>query len=226
MAVIQDPSSGTSAKVDGLQQALRVAVRPQDHGARGAYHAAFYTGAIAAGLAANSELFQFRFISGGGLLALLRSIEVSAAVSTTAFAAGVPITLEARAARSWSVQGTGGSGITFGANDAKKRVTMATTILGAGDVRIATTGALGVGTKTLDGQAFGVVAGQVGTAISTIIPWTRLWYREDDSEYPLVLSNQEGFVIRAVEVPATGVWKLAVQIDWEEVDPAAIPGWS
>lgn len=222
MAVIQDQTSGTTAKVDLPDQAVRTTERPQTVGARGAYQAAFYTGLLPAALGANSEIFQFRFVSAGGLVCLLRSIRFSAAVSTTAFAAGVPIAIEGRWARSWTVQGTGGTGITFGTNDGKKRTDHAQTILGAGDVRIATTAALGAGTKTLDGVSFCHVVGQVGTGILTIIPDTILFWRPAGNTYPHLFETQEGFVIRSVEVPATGTWKACVAIEWDEVDPTAL----
>lgn len=39
-----------------------------------------------------------------------------------------------------------------------------------------------------------------------------------DGQHPLVLANQEGFVIRSVAVPATGTWQVAITVDWTEVD--------
>lgn len=221
MAVIQG-QSGIVSEVESVTNALRTTERPQGNGARGAYQAAFYTGVLPAALGANSEIFQFRFVSAGGLVCLLRSLRVSAAVSTTAFAAGVPIALEARWARTWTIQGTGGTGITFGTNDAKRRTDFNTSILASGDVRIATTAALGTGFKTLDGVPFAHVIGQVGTAITTIIPNTLLFDRDAGNKYPHLFETQEGFVIRSVEVPATGTWKACVTVEWEEVDPAAM----
>jgi hypothetical protein len=215
----------TQLAVEATHFAARVSGRPMELGTRGAYSAAFYTGVLPAALAANSEIFQFRFVH-ATLFALLRSLRVSAAVSTTAFAAGVPISLEARVARAWTGQGTLGTGITFGSNDAKKRTDFATTVLGSGDVRIATTAALGAGTKTLDGVPLGQVCAQVGTSITTIIaPGTILWQRDSMDEYPFLLENQEGVVVRSVEVPATGTWKAAVHLEWSEIDPAAVDGW-
>lgn len=222
MAVIQDPTTALTAKVDGPDQALRVTERPQSVGSRGAYVASFYTGVIAAGLAANQELFQWRWVSAAGLICLIRDIRISAAVSTTAFAAGVPATLELRLARSWSVQGTGGTGITFGTHDGKKRTDHASTAIAANDVRIATTAGLGAGTKTLDGLAAATVASQPGTAIATFINDMSIWARKQDNNYPILLETQEGFVIRDVEVPGTGTWKLAVTVEWEELDPIAL----
>jgi hypothetical protein len=216
----------TPLGVDPKHFASRMSGRPMELGARGSYSASFYTGVLPAALAANSEIFQFRFVH-ASFQALLRSVRVSAAVSTTAFAAGVPIALEMRWARAWTAVGTGGAGITWGANDGKKKTSFPTTVLGANDVRIATTAALGAGTKTLDGVPCGTVLGQVGTAITTIIPGnTVLWQRDTHDEYPHNLLNQEGFVVRSVEVPGTGTWKAAIHVEWSEIDPSVVDGWT
>ena len=220
----------TQMGVDTTHLASRVSLRPTQLGSRGSYIASFVTGILSAALGANSEIFQFRFVH-ATFLALPRRIMTSAAISTTAFAAGVPPTLEARLARSWTVQGTLGTGITWGANDGKKRTNFGTTVLGAGDVRIATTVALGAGTKTLDGTPFGSVVGNTagvgGTAPSVILPQTALWERDTEAVYPIGFLNNEGFVIRSVQVPATGTWTAAITVEWDEIDPAVTDiGWS
>lgn len=203
----------------------RVSVRPQAVGARGSYTHGASTGVLPAALGANSEVFQFRW-SHATLKALIRSIRISASVSTTAFAAGVPVGIELRLATGWTGQGTGGTGITFGTDDAKKRVSFAQSAMAAGDLRIATTAALGAGTKTLNGVAMAHVNGQPGTANITFIPTsTFLWSRETGDEYPLFLSQNDGIVIRSVEVPGTGTWKLSVTIEWTELDTVEITGW-
>jgi hypothetical protein len=215
----------TQLAVDPTHLAARVSGRPMELGARGAYSAAFETGVIAAGIAANSELFQFRFVH-ASYFALLRTVKCSAAVSTTAFAAGVPVALEARNARAWSTQGTGGTGITFGADDGKKRKDFASTVVGSGDVRIATTTGLGAGTKTLDGTAVRMLCGQPGTAVANIVPPASIvWLRDTSDEYPFLYENNEGLVIRVVEAPGTGTWKLCVEVEWAEIDPAGVSGW-
>lgn len=226
MAVIQSGSSGNLQDVDARHLAARISGRPMEIGTRGAYSAAFYTDVLPAALAANSEIFQFRFVH-ASFRCLLRSVRVSAAVSTTAFAAGVPISLEMRNAVAWTGQGTLGTGITWGTDDGKKMMTHATTVLGAGDVRIATTAALGAGTKTLAGVPAAQICAQVGTSITTIIqPGTVLWTRDTAEEYPFNYANNEGFVIRSVEVPATGKWKAAIHVEWSEIDPSSVSGWT
>ena len=213
----------TQLGIDPKHFAARVAQRPMEVGARGAYHAAFYTGVLPAALGANSEIFQFRFVH-ASFQAMPRRVLVAAAVSTTAFAAGVPVAIEMRHARSWSAQGTLGTGITWGSNDGKKKTSHASTVLAAGDVRIATTAALGAGTKTLDGTPCGHVLWQPGTAVNQM-NLTPIWERIADA-YPPNYLNQEGFVIRSVEVPATGTWKACIVVEWDEIDPAGVDGWT
>jgi len=212
--------------IDTLFFAASVVGKPQPVGARGAYSYGGITGVLPAGLGTNSEIFQFRW-SHATLKALIRSVRISASVSTTAFAAGVPVGIEMRKAVSWTGQGTSGAGITLGTEDGKKKSSFAQSAMAAGDMRIATTAALGVGTKTLDGVAVSHTTGQPGTAvISFIPPGTLLYARDTTDEYPFVLSQNEGFVLRSVEVPGTGTWKLTVTVEWAEIDPAVFTEWA
>lgn len=224
--------AATKLAVDAYNSSLRASLRPMPLGSRGAYSIGLITGILPAALGANSEIVQFRWQDGSGRLAILRSIQISACVSTTMFAAGVPVQIEARHARAWTAQGTGGTGITFGSNDGKKRTNMGTSLMASGDIRVATTAALGAGTKTLDGFAFastvapGPITGSLNGQI--IVPGTMLWQRNTSDEYPGVYANQEGFVIRSVAVPGTGTWTFSAQIEWCEIDPAAAvtDGWA
>lgn len=189
----------------------------------GQYSFGSATGIIAAGLSANSELFQFRWDpTDANHLAVIREIKVSAAVSTTYFAAGVPLELSLLKATAWTAQGTGGTGITPAAL-LKRRTSMPSTKVQSGDIRIATTGALGAGTKTLETVPNRVLlagapitsslSGQIFAPNSIM-----LQADVDKGEYPMVLADQEGFVITAPNVPGTGTWKLSVHVQWEETD--------
>jgi len=221
MALQIQGNGGTVAEVDGSTfRALRSVSRPVDHGALGAYAYGGFTGILPAALAANSEIFQFRWAD-ATRLAVIRRIRISAAVSTTFFAAGVPLQLDLVKATAWTVQGTLGTGLTTAAL-LKRRTSMGSSLVATGDARIATTAALGAGTKTLEtlsltsiAAAGPITASLNGTIIS---PGTILWQAEvGDGEHPLVLVQNEGFVIRSVAVPATGTWTAAITIDWAEV---------
>jgi hypothetical protein len=232
MAIQLAGNSGVVADINSAAtgfRAARIASYPSDVGARGAYSIGLFTGILPAALAANSEIFQWRWAH-ATLLCVPRTVRIAAAVTTTMFAAGVPVEIEMRMARGWTGQGTLGTGITFGANDAKKRTQFATSAIAAGDVRQATTAALGAGTKTLDGTplAYLVAGGPITASLNgTIIqPGTVLWTRDTGEEYPLILEQNEGFVVRSVAVPATGTWRATITVEWMEIDPAVQTEWA
>lgn len=171
------------------------------------------TGTVGAGLSANSELFQFRWTS-TTKTAAIRRIQVSAG-GITAFTAGFA-KMDAVVARSWTVAGTGGGTATISGNNAKLKTSFATTAVT--EIRIATTAALGAGTKTLDSQAFANVVGSTtATAGTSIIFPTIIFDAMCDDQYPLLLGANEGFVIRAT-VPATGTWTGGFAVTWDEYD--------
>lgn len=180
----------------------------------GAYKLALVSGTMAAGLASGSEVFQFRWTSSASICAL-RSVRLSATVAGTAFTAGAP-SFTMRLARSWSVDGSGGTGATISGNNCKSRTDFVTTVLGA--ARIASTAALTAGTKTLDSTDVAAIVGVSGTATTGQIvpPSTDLYNRYASDEYPILFEASEGFVVRAT-VPATGTWALAVSVEWMEI---------
>lgn len=214
-------NTGVVAEVDGTTfRAVRTVNRPVDHGALGAYSLGVSTGILPAALAANSEIFQFRWTHASNL-AVIRKIRISSSVTTTMFAAGVPCEIDLIKSTGWTVAGTGGTGLTPAAM-LKRRTSMGSTLVASGDIRIATTAALGAGTKTLETLSMcsilrgGPITGSLNGSI--IDPGTVLWQAEvADGEHPLILVQNEGFSIRSVAVPATGTWRMAVQLDWAEV---------
>lgn len=220
MAIQIQGNSNVVAEVDGATfRAQRVTPRPVDHGTLGAYTWGGSTGILPAALAANSEILQWRWTHAANLL-VIRKVRISAAVTTTMFAAGVPVEIDMVKSTGWTVAGTGGTGLTPAAM-LKRRTSMGSTLIAAGDVRIATTAALGAGTKTLETLSMSsLVAGGpiTGSLNGTIIaPGTILWQAEvGDGEHPEVLVQNEGFSIRSVAVPGTGTWRAAFTVDWAE----------
>lgn len=213
-------NGSTVAEVGTEHRALRVEARPVDAAGLGHYNWGGFTGILPAALGANSEIFQFRWAD-ATRYAVIRKIKISACVSTTFFAAGVPVQIDLIKSTGWTVAGTGGTGVTPAAT-IKKRTSMASTLLAAGDMRIATTAALGAGTKTLEANSIAALAapGPITSSLNgqIIPPGTILWQAEvGDGEYPLVLAQNEGLSIRSVAVPATGTWTAAVDIQWAEV---------
>ena len=233
MATINDPNRADNVAQVGpvssltTQNSLHVSPRPVAYGALGHYKYGASTGILPAALGANSEIFQFRW-SHATNLAVIGKIRIAACVTTTFFAAGVPIEIDLIKSTGWSAAGTGGTGVTMGALG-KTRNGMASSSLVAGDMRIATTAALGAGTKTLEtgvSMASIVAPGPITASLNgqIIAPGTIMWEPDmSDGEHPLVLGGlgggavSEGFSIRSVAVPATGTWRFSVSIQWAEV---------
>lgn len=227
MAVINDPLTGTQVASVGMASTkvwspLDVASGPLQVGAGGGYRLSMTSGTIAAALAANSELFQFRFTTAASRVCIIHGISVSASYNLAPTAAAI-LALRGTVARSWSAAGSGGTRATLTTNNQKLRTSHATSEVN--DAGMATTGALTAGTKTLDAQDFGGVSYGVGTAALTAVPTTVLIPKTNllgdfggTLAFPLVLANQEGFVIRSGLIgPATMTWQLTVDVAWSEV---------
>ena len=224
MAIQVQGNGGTILEVDGATfRAGRVTPRPTDHGSFGSFSYGGFTGILPAALGAASEIFQFRWAD-ASRLCLINEIKLSAAVSTTMFAVGVPVQIDLVKATGWTIAGTGGTAITPAAT-LKKRTSMASTLITAGDIRIATTAALGAGTKTLEAAGANplaalLAAGPItGSLSGIIIPTDTMLFRAGvgDGQHPILLAQNEGIVIRSVAVPITGTWMATVTIDWTEV---------
>jgi hypothetical protein len=182
------------------------------------FSAGAVTGVMAAGAAAASEIFQFRWNPGAAARkARILCVQLSVAVDTTAFTAGAAA-FDMTVARAWTAAGTGGGTVTPAANSNKLRTSQVPSLFSAGgEIRVATTAPLGAGTKTLDTTALNNLVGGAGAAGSTVIFPIPLYVDWAAYGIPLVLSDQEGFVIRA-SVPATGTWKAGVWVAWAEID--------
>lgn len=195
---------------------------PLPPGTGGGYRLSMVSGTIGAAIAANSELFQFRYVTGAARVCIVHGISVSAGANVAATAAAL-LSLRAAIARAWTADGTGGTPAALTGNLQKLRTSHATSEVSS--ARMATTAALGAGTKTLDtqdigGVAYGVGTGAITTAVNlNLVPKTNLLGDFAGSlAFPLVLANQEGFVIRTGIInPATMTWNLTVDVAWSEL---------
>lgn len=180
------------------------------------------TGNIAAGAGALSEIGQFRWTSTASR-AYIQSVRLDSFRSLgTGFAAGL-FNFNLHVARSWSADGTGGTAQTVTGNNAKLRVNAASTAVGT--IRVATTAALGAGTKTFDANPARGIYGVVDNVVNKqFVPPTGvagggegpfLYNAQQHLDLPIVLDSNEGFAIRAT-VPGTGVWEAAFTIIWVE----------
>lgn len=213
-------NSGNVADVSLDHLALKTQSAPIDAQGLGSYSLGAQTGILPAALAATAEIFQFRWAD-ATRLAVIRRIRISACVSTTFFAAGVPVQIDLIKSTGWTVAGTGGTAPTI-ATSLKKRSSMQSSLIVTGDLRISTTAALGAGTKSFDANplAFINAPGPITLSLNgEIIKAGTVLFEANlaDGDYPLILAQNEGLSIRSVAVPATGTWQATVHIDWAEV---------
>ncbi len=207
--------SNVAADVDAASRALKITLRGNDPGTLGSYRKSMTSGTIAAGLTAASEVYSFRWApTPNTAICVLRRIGISIGDSATAFAAGF-VAINAFMARTFSVQGTtGGTAGTFTLNNAKKRTVFPVTA-GAGIV-MTTTAAVSGDTSTLDTDPFATISTSiVATAGVALVTNVQELYRALPGDNPVILANNEGFILKAT-VPAAGTWQLGVDVDWDE----------
>ncbi len=211
MALQLQGFSGTVGEVESATRAARTTVRPTD--VLGSYALSTMTGTMAAGLAGAAPVFSCRWGSASNV-ALIRKVAISMASLGTAFTAGVGV-IDMIAARSFTVADSSGTSILPTSNSQKRKTAFAATLMS--DIRLSSTATLTAGTRTLDGAA---MAGQMFTvsvaAQTVMLPVTNIWAPDWSGEWPLVLAQNEGFILRAT-VPATGTWQMRVDLEWSEI---------
>jgi len=202
----------TQMAVDPNHFAARVSLRPIDVGSLGAFSVSHDSGIMAAGLAASANIVSFR--NSGSNLALIRKVTFTMGGLATAFTAG-QATFKMFVARSFTAADTGGTSLTIAGNMSKLRTTFGSSTIGG--INASATAALTAGTKTLDTTPLASLSVGIGVVVSTIYipPATELWAPES-GQHPLILGQNEGFVIQAT-VPATGTWVYSCRITWDEV---------
>jgi hypothetical protein len=232
MAGIQLQGAGGIVAEVGAAAAkgLHHIAKPQDYGALGHYRGVFTTGTIAAGMAANGELVQMRWIDATRFCIIQQVAVLEFRNITTAFAAGV-YQFNCIRSTAWSVDGTGGGAVSVADPQLQLRASAMGASLFSTGFRLATTAALGAGTKTFDTLPMGACFGNVGStpAIAEyFIPkgggvTGTGGYGVDlvapdigNGEHPIVLAQNEGISIRAT-VPATGTWIASFLVKWCEV---------
>lgn len=222
MAIQIQGNGGVVAEVDGTTfRALRVTNRPINYGTLGYYRVGALSGTMAAALAANSEVFQWRWPDATNL-GLVYKVQISAGANVAATAAAIT-GFRMTAARSWTVAGSGGTRLTMTGNNAKLRTSMGTTLVN--DIGISSTGALTAGTKTLDATdlgavSIGILTGAITVQVSGNILSAGdgiLFDASEEGFHPLVCAQNEGFVIRSGVIFPTGMtWQLGVHCVWAE----------
>lgn len=214
MAVIQSGNSTDIVTVDPTFQSFRTSIKPDEM--TGAYTMSAVTGAMTV-IAAAGPVFSFRYAPGLGQVCVVKRITITSTV-TTGFTAGQQIGYGLYYARNFLTSDSGGTAIgPFQNSNQKNRTSL--TSSGVTDCRISTTGVLTAGSRTLDTQAISLAHAYAPTATAgTIISNTNLiTYTFND--YPLVLQNNEGFVIaNQILQGSGGLITLVVNVEWFETD--------
>lgn len=186
------------------------------------YRFSGHTGTIGAALAADSEVFQFRFLSGAKDYAWVYKVMLEGIGIVAVGTAGGPMGFNVIPARAWTVAGSGGTRIAVSGDNLQTRTDENTSQIN--DMGIATTGALTAGTKTLDANAQGGVMWVQGTGAITTYQTVRegpmsMVDADVEGQQPLVFANQEGFVIRTSHVGVAALTYVArFKIVWAESD--------
>lgn len=223
MAILIQGNGGVAAEVGGTTfRGLHVHCKPAEYGSLGHYQAALQTGAIGAGMATDGELLQMRWVDATRLF-VLQKMTVNGMRATTAFVAG-SIDWKITRVTGWSADGTGGNAVTITGQELRQRTSMGLTLFSTG-FRIATTAALGAGTKTLNTNNHGLITTHSSAGISgatpiigsNFLPIFDLFEQDAaDGECPMIQVQNEGIVVRAT-VPGTGVWNAGFTAKWAEV---------
>jgi hypothetical protein len=209
-------SKDISSLQDGSLQVVRhyASQYPIDYGIGGCFQLTSKSGSMAAGLAANSPIYAFRWTS-IALLAIVRRVRVSCWVLGTAFTAGI-IEFDAMRVHGWTAADTGGVTDTITGDNGNMRTAMPATALS--EIRHSSTATLTAGTRTVDTQPIDLMVASAVAAVTNQIVFTRqpVFDKTAASDHPLVLAQNEGFLIQAT-VPAIGVWAFSVTPEWDEV---------
>jgi hypothetical protein len=220
MATINDPT--VAADVARVGEAARKPLHVASFPRMGNwYRYSGFTGTIGAALGANSELFQFRFLSGTKSFALVTKVMFDGLGIIAVATATGPLGFYLTPARAWTAAGSGGTRIAVSADNLQMETAAANSQVN--DMGIATTGALTAGTKTFDANGQGQAIGGVGTAAVTAygptsIVMPQALFNSEAGNMPMVFANQEGFAIRTTHAGPTALtYTCGFTVEWCEV---------
>jgi hypothetical protein len=214
MAVIQSATTTDILTVDPTMKSFRTSMKPDE--LTGDFQVSAITGAMTV-IAAAGPVFSFRYAPGFGQLCVVKRISITATV-TAGFTAGQQLGYGVFVARNFLASDSGGTALApFTGSNQKIRTALNSS--GVTDCRISTTGVLTAGTRTLDTQPLGLTYAYAATTTAgTIINNVQL-ISYNFNDYPLVLQNNEGFVIaNQVLQGAGGTVGLVVNVEWFETD--------
>lgn len=181
-----------------------------------------------------APLFSFRWGSATGALAVIMRVRVNVATTVTSTTNSGAAERELVVARGFTASDTGGTAITLTGNNQKMRTSQATSLVT--DMRAG--GPLTAGTRTLDANPISSVLSWLGVnfigvdigsggSSATAAAWTGLGGvgmiplldAVNGQDYPLVLAQNEGFIIRiGKDAQPTGFTQQTYfNISWCEV---------
>lgn len=191
-----------------------VSLKPIEYGAYGHFRVVASTGATVS-LTAGDPILSWRWTSTSANAILLR-LEVASNISSNITTA-VNFDLQAQKATSWTASDSAGTAIS---SPTRGRTTMGASQLG--DFRIATTGKLTAGTRTLDTNAFGFTNLPMTPTITNVGSATfspiDLYKWDVTGEHPLLFVANEGFVVTIpVAANTSGGVRHTFTVEWAEV---------
>lgn len=214
-------NADTEWQIDRTNRALRVSMRPWEHDSGGHYRVAGRSGALTgAAVAAASPLFSLRWSDTAKLCALLRLRAFY--IPTTVFTAAQELGLDLAHVTGFTTSDSAGTAIT--PIPVRQKGAGAMNASAVTDARIAAATLLTAGTRTVDpasvleigGGGVNIVNAAAGTAYVNpnsggMCPFGFDYDPLLRGEMPLILSTNEGFLVRnTVVFPAAGVATLVV----------------
>ena len=213
------PQSHVKVQVDPTHQAVRASLRPLEHVVDGIIGGHYYLGATTGAInnaPAGDQLFAVRWNDGNNVF-VLTHLAVSACC--TAFNNSDGINVELLRASSYTVNATGGTHIIPSTTSqmAHQSKMSSSSLTSSGEIRVAS-GVAGFtpGTQILDTE--GLAAVECGGLAGVATPLQSLFNTFNPAAYPLVFSNNQGFVVRVVTtVTGNNAFRFSIQMSWIEV---------
>ena len=209
MAILEGGASAALTDVDTTFKALRTSVRPMESLAW--LSLAAKTGALT-GVAANGPIFSFRNLAANPII--VRRVGVGF-ICTTAFTAAQIVDFGLIVARAFTTADSGGTTVAITGSTNKHRTSLAT--LTSAQAFVSTTGVLTAGTRTLDTNIMAVNGAWIGAIGAALAPSANNLFSHDPEDYPLVLAQNEGFIIQNLTaMGAAGVGTAYVNLELAE----------
>src|SRR4029434_673796 len=193
-----------------MQQHVFASLLPLEYGAGGMFQETVKSGIMAADMVGNSPIYAFRWPVVSPIC-LVRRVRIYA-WALTASTAGI-VKFELYTARPFTSQDTGGAAADLSVHNCKMRTSMASS---QAFIQYANTAALTPGTRTLGAAPTDCVVNSVGATAPILFAGNGILLNKLQGEYPLILAQDEGFVIQAT-VPAAGTWSYTVNAEWDEI---------